>query len=242
MAEQETFRAAIAASIALEPEGTDTAIIEASDAFDLDGSIAKAEQVGESWLIEIPVIGAILEQLAKRANVSVFHLSEVPGSLFATTEKLAIGKSSVIVRDGVIGSPVVAKPVESETVAKKQQHVKVLKTAEERYVLGVVLVPEERDSQGDIYSHEEVRKAAHAYMETAGNLGKQHTELVNGKLKILETYVAPADFVQDEVTVTKGTWMLGIRVVDDDLWSETKKGSFTGFSIGGAANRSPEPA
>jgi hypothetical protein len=102
------------------------------------------------------------------------------------------------------------------------------------------LIPEITDSQGDIYSHEEVRKAAHEYMENAGNLGKQHGEIVTGKLKILESYVSPADFTQDEESVAKGTWIMGIRVVDDDLWSDVKKGTFTGFSIGGAAHRSPE--
>lgn len=229
----------MAGAIALEGVGTATVVVDAGDSFDLDSAVAKAEQVGTSWIIEIPGVGAILETIAKRKDVSVFHVDEVPGSLFATTEKLVPGKSSVLVADGVIGAAVIAP----EPVVETPVHnvVKVLKTAEERYVLGIVLVPETRDSQGDIYSHDEVRKAAHAYMEHAGNLGKQHGEIVTGKLKILENYLSPVEFVQDTETIAKGTWLMGIRVVDDDLWDDVKKGSFTGFSIGGAAHRTPEP-
>lgn len=320
----ETFRAAIAAAIALEPEGGATVVIEAEASFDAEAAVSKAEAVGKAWVIEIPGVGAVLEQLAKREDVSVFHLDEIPGSLFATTERLAVGKSSVLVAGGQIGIVVTDKaewttayindlpdsaflfieadgekddggktkprsqrhfPVKDSSGAPDPAHLrnaiaripqstapgldeakktslqesarkmlaaleksesvekrfsKVLKTAEERYVLGVVLVPETKDSQGDIYSHAEVRKAAHAYMETAGNLGKQHSELVTGKLKILENYIAPVDFEQDGEAVAKGTWLLGIRVVDDALWSDVKKGDFTGFSIGGDAYRSPE--
>jgi hypothetical protein len=188
-------------------------------------------------VIEIPLIGAVFEELAKRADVTVFHIDEVPDSLFATTEKLVVGKSSVIVAGGTIGTraPFIAQETETST-----QVTKLLKTDEERYVLGVVLVPEQKDSQGDIYSHAEVRKAAHEYMENAGGLGRQHTEIVNGKLRILETYIAPADFDVENEHVTKGTWLLGIRAVDDELWANIKKGEFTGFSIGGQAFRNPE--
>lgn len=243
----ESYRAAVAAAVALEKDGADTVVIEAGDSFDLDAAIAKAEQVGPAWLIEIPVFGAVLEHLAKLDGVSVFHVGDVPGSLFATTEQLAPGKSSVVVAGGVIGVPAPEKapaqpPQQEEPSEVGTRVTKLLKTAEERFVLGVVLVPEERDSQGDIYSHDEVRKAAHEYMEKAGHLGKQHSEIVTGKLKILETFVVPADFTQDEVTITKGTWLMGIRVVDDELWSDVKKGAFTGFSIGGAAHRAPEQA
>jgi hypothetical protein len=237
--EENEYRATIAAAVALEPVGCATAIIAGDESMPLADAIAKAESVSKSWLIEIPFVGAILEELAKRADVSVFHIDEVPGSLFATTEKLAGGKSTVLVAGGSIGTRAPSMP---EVTEKSNKVARLLKTAEERYVLGVVLVPEQKDSQGDIYSHAEVRKAAHEYMENAGGLGRQHSELVNGKLRILETYVAPADFEVEGEKVTQGTWLLGIRAVDDDLWADIKKGSFTGFSIGGQAFRNPEQA
>lgn len=236
----ETYWAAIAAELALVPAASSTVVIEAPDdgLFDPISAVQDAEQVSKSWVIEIPVVGTVLEYFAKRRDVSVFRLDEVPGSLFATTERLTPGRSTVLVSDGLIGSQIAGGPDADES---NKPVTKLLKTAEERYVLGVVLAPEMRDSQGDIYSHDEVRKAAHEYMEMAGNLGKQHREIVaKDKLRILESYIAPVDFEQDGEQVAKGTWLLGIRVVDDDLWSGIKKGEFTGFSIGGQAFRRPE--
>lgn len=237
----ETYWAAIAAELALVPASGSTVVLEAPEEglFDPAAALEKADALAKPWVIEIPVVGSILEAFAMRKDVSVFRLDEVPGSLFATNEQLLPGKSTVIVQDGLIGSLVESNIAVEEHLSGTVT--KLLKTAEERYVLGVVLAPETADSQGDIYSHDEVRKAAHDYMETAGALGRQHREIVaKDKLRILESYISPADFEADGEHVTKGTWLMGIRVVDDDLWGGIKKGDFTGFSIGGAAIRRPE--
>ncbi len=108
---------------------------------------------------------------------------------------------------------------------------------EEHYVLGVVLEPETVDSQGDIYSADEIRKSAHLFMQDFGNIGLQHEGHINDKAKILESYVAPAQFILNDQIIKKGTWMLGARILDDDLWQAIKKGEITGWSIGGSAVR-----
>jgi hypothetical protein len=239
--EDETYRTAIAAEIALDPSEEDaTAILNAGDGFDPEDAIAKAEGVSKKWVLEIPSIGQILKVFAKRNDVSVFILPDSPTSVFATNAELAPGKSTTLVAKGSVGSPVLEKvDPQIEKAANARVITKVCKTVEERYVLGIVLEPETADSQGDIYSHDEVRKAAHDYMENAGALGKQHSEIVTGKIRILETFVAPADFEVDGESITKGTWIMGVRIADDDLWEAVKKGSFTGFSIGGQAYRKP---
>ena len=112
---------------------------------------------------------------------------------------------------------------------------------DERYVLGVVLVPEQVDAQGDIYSHEEVRQAAHLFMEEFGGLGLMHQLRVNDQVKVLESYLAPTDFQIGEVVVPRGTWLLAVRVLSDELWQRVRNGELTGFSIGGSARRVPEP-
>jgi DNA adenine methylase len=107
-------------------------------------------------------------------------------------------------------------------------------------VLGIVLEPEVVDAQGDIYSSDEVRQAAHRFMEEFGGLGLMHGMRVNGQVKVLESYVCPADFNVGEASVRKGTWLLAVRVLSDALWDQVKKGELTGFSIGGSARRHPE--
>jgi DNA adenine methylase len=113
---------------------------------------------------------------------------------------------------------------------------------DERFVLGIVLEPEVVDAQGDIYSPEEIRKAAHLFMQEFGGLGLMHRIQVNDQVKVLESFLAPTDFELGGITVKKGTWMLGVRVLSDALWEQVKSGALTGFSIGGSARRVPEPS
>jgi DNA adenine methylase len=67
-----------------------------------------------------------------------------------------------------------------------------------------------------------------------------HQGLVNGRVKILESYLAPAPFALDGMQIRKGTWLLAVRVLDDELWAQIKTGDLTGFSIGGSAARYEE--
>lgn len=133
----------------------------------------------------------------------------------------------------------------TEAALTKQMRAIVRKGAaqeEERYVLGIVLEPlkelKSKDLQNDTYSAAEVRKACHVFMQEYGNLGQQHQKYINGRVKILENWISPDDTVIDGQAIAKGTWLMAIRVIDDDLWSSVKKGDITGFSIGGTAKRS----
>jgi hypothetical protein len=124
---------------------------------------------------------------------------------------------------------------------------------EERFVLSLVLEPTDGqngaplkpDTQGDIYSEEDVRKAAHAWMEFHGALDLNHSwkDLGKERVRTLESYVTPVAFKigegKDAYDVAKGTWMLGVRIVDDALWKGVKSGEIGAYSIGGTAVRTP---
>lgn len=135
---------------------------------------------------------------------------------------------------------------------------RLLKTKDERYTLCVVLAPEEEDAQKDIYSKAEIREASHTFMERFQNVGFMHRKLINQRARIVESYLAPVDFEMDKEgnafpvsrdsayrkqagreLVTQGTWLLGHRVSDDELWEMIKSGEITGLSIGGSAVRTP---
>lgn len=113
---------------------------------------------------------------------------------------------------------------------------------EERYILGIVLEPEVVDSQLDIYSAEEIRQAAHRFMEEHQTIGFMHRGEINSAVKIVESYLAPADLQLGGQSVKAGTWLLGVRVLDEKLWKAVKAGELTGFSIGGIAQRIPARA
>ena len=110
---------------------------------------------------------------------------------------------------------------------------------EERFIMGVVLEPDEVDSQGDTILSDEVRQAAHGYMADYGNVGLQHQTFVNGKVKILESYICPVDCTIGGQLVKAGSWLMAFRILDDTIWEAVKSGLLTGLSIGGLGTRVP---
>lgn len=116
------------------------------------------------------------------------------------------------------------------------KEVSILKADEDlRIVYGVVLEPDTEDLQGDILDAETIEKAAHAYLKESRVVGDSH--MVQAAADVVESYVAPADIQLGEQTVKKGSWVVGVKVHDDEMWSAVKKGEFSGFSIGGFATR-----
>ncbi len=133
-------------------------------------------------------------------------------------------------------------PVELAQFTKQIPIIKGIDPDDERYVLGIVLEPEVVDAQGDIYSVEEIRQAAHRFMEEFGGLGLMHRLQVNGQVRILESYLAPVDLQIGDIQVRQGTWLFAVRILSDVLWGQIKDGALSGFSIGGSARRAPESA
>jgi DNA adenine methylase len=130
---------------------------------------------------------------------------------------------------------------DGESFEKTIALIKGADPGDERFVLGVVLEPDIVDAQGDTYSVDEVRQAAHRFLEDFGGLGLMHRNRVNGQVKILESYLAPSDVELGGVSIRKGTWLLAVHILSDELWAQVKSGQLTGFSIGGSARRAPEP-
>lgn len=130
--------------------------------------------------------------------------------------------------------------VDSEGLVQKNWFVPLFKMAgEQRTVFGIVLEPDVVDLHGDTYDGETVEMAAHKFMEDFQNMGLNHTEFVNGQVKILESFIAPVDMKIDtpggKVSIKKNTWLMKVRIIDNDIWSDVKSGGLTGFSIGAIA-------
>lgn len=166
-----------------------------------------------------------------------------------------IGKTRIANRQGQ-GLPGGWGKAEAEdALAKSADTVRLIKTKneDEQYVLGIVLEPNDGDdgapldpdSQQDIYSKGEVRQAAHRFMVEFRNIGLMHRSLVNGMVEILESFVVPdgtggfdiEDPYGEKQHVREGTWLLGLRIVDDNLWQKVKRDQLSGLSIGGSARR-----
>lgn len=113
--------------------------------------------------------------------------------------------------------------------------VKLLKRDEaQQIVYGVVYEPDVVDAHGDFMDAEEIEKAAHVFLKEFRNIDKQH-DFTSKVGEVIESYIAPADFELGGQTVTKGTWMMAVKVVDD-VWQSIEKGEYTGFSLAGYGN------
>ena len=110
---------------------------------------------------------------------------------------------------------------------------------EKRIVYGVALLPWEIDLQGDIMTAEEVEKTAHKFVESFQNIGEMHE--ISGVGTLLESYIAPANFIMNGVEVVKGSWILVTRA-DKKVWEKIKNNELVGYSIGYEGRRSVEDA
>jgi len=106
---------------------------------------------------------------------------------------------------------------------------------EKRVVVGIVLEPDVVDLQGDIYDAETIEKSAHNFLKDVRNIGLMHRQF--GKnVHIIESYLAPVDFMLEEKKVKRGTWIMAVKVADNEIWNDVKNGKLNGFSIGARAS------
>ena len=101
-------------------------------------------------------------------------------------------------------------------------------------VYGIVYEPEKVDSQGDIANAEEIEKAAYAFMKSRNtlNVDKQHDFAKTGAF-VAESWIVKANdpIFPDAV----GAWAVAIKVEDEGLKADIKKGDIQGLSMAGMA-------
>jgi hypothetical protein len=105
-------------------------------------------------------------------------------------------------------------------------------------VYGVVLVPDQVDSQGDVVSRDEIEKAAHDFLVRSRRHDVQHSDKP-AAVETVESYIAPQDMNVAGQKVLKGSWVMGVHVSDPETWRKVQKGDLNGFSIGGTGDRIP---
>lgn len=212
-------------------EDADTVLLDQDvvTMFGVDAVVGRAGEIASDWLISAP--DDPKHRIAFKSLGGAYRMRTIDGVIFATN-------SSFVETDMIE----LVQPSRSDEIITKALGANVrlvIKSEEERIVYGVVLEPNGVDKQQDTISEGEIRQAAHKFMEDFGVLGLQHTEAINGEAKLLESFIAPADFEVNGDTITKGSWVMAERILNDDLWSAVKKGEITGFSIGGSAVRTP---
>ena len=118
--------------------------------------------------------------------------------------------------------------------------------SEKRVVFGVVYEPCdpkscELDTQKDWILPDDLQKAAWDFMEKSflakGNtVDVQHNEKP-AKVVPVESFIAPVDMEVDGEKITKGSWVVGVKINDDATWKKVESGELNAFSIGGKGVR-----
>lgn len=99
----------------------------------------------------------------------------------------------------------------------------------------VAMIPDHTDLHGDYTSAEEVRKAKESFNKSMQRANLFHLVMTDS-FDVIESYLAPTDFVLEDKFVKKGTWLVTLQVHDTDtLWPLIKSGEINGVSIGALA-------
>lgn len=124
-------------------------------------------------------------------------------------------------------------------VSKFDREVKIAKMyAPKRIVIGEVYVPYDPSDPDTVDTHrhaalaEDIEKAAYRFMEEMNlkNIDQQHN-FVSGYGYVVESYIAK----EGDPNFKPGSWIIGVKVTDDEVWTKIEKGEITGFSLAGSA-------
>lgn len=127
-------------------------------------------------------------------------------------------------------------PVSKADIIKTEITAPLIADQSQQIVYGVVLTPDQVDSQGDTVTAQEIEKAAHKWLVEYRKHDVQHDGQA-AAMEPVESFIAPADLSISGQPVLKGAWVIGVHVNDAGTWDRVQKGELTGFSIGGTAER-----
>lgn len=111
----------------------------------------------------------------------------------------------------------------------------IIKSESDRLVYGEVAVPYRLDSAGEFMRPEEIRKAAHWFMENSRTdmVDSEHDN-VPRNVRIVESYIAKEG---DPDGFIPGSWVAGGQVNDDGTWKQVQRGELNGWSLDGMGHK-----
>lgn len=149
---------------------------------------------------------------------------------------------------GINAVSVVRDPAIEENFVALNKHEVELKEVdtEKRILMGAALIPNKqiyrRNKDKEYYiffSEETVRKASELFLmrSNQNNATYEHERKMLEGMSVVESWI-----IEDEKTdksrlynfnLPKGTWMISMKVNNDDVWQSVKDGEVKGFSIEG---------
>lgn len=117
----------------------------------------------------------------------------------------------------------------------------ILKSEDEtHYITGIVYEPMVEDTDKNYMTAAEIAKAEKYFTENSGSIDIQHSFETEENVSVVESWITKCDCSINGKEVKKGTWLMTVKVEDDDIWDKVEKGEITGFSMGGVGKYSDE--
>jgi hypothetical protein len=148
---------------------------------------------------------------------------------------------------GIEAVSVVESPAIEENFIALKKHELELKEidSEKRLLMGAALVPNKniyrRSDKEEYYiyfSEDTVRKASELFLmrSNQNNATYEHEKKLNG-MSVVESWIIEDEKLDKSVkhgfNLPKGTWMISMKVNNEDVWKDVKDGKVKGFSIEG---------
>ncbi len=148
---------------------------------------------------------------------------------------------------GIDAVSLVASPAIESNFLALQKHELELKQidAEKRIVLGAALIPNKqiyrtnakKEEYYIYFSEATVRKASELFLMKGNqnNATLEHNEKLNG-MSVVESWIVEGQNDKSQnygFNMPKGTWMIAMKVNNDEVWQQVKDGKIKGFSIEG---------
>lgn len=149
--------------------------------------------------------------------------------------------------DGIYAISLVEFPAIEENFVALSQHKVEFKTLDEdkRIVVGLALVPNKKiyrrkkDYEYNIvFSNETVRKASELYLKSLknNNTTLEHQSLTSG-VSVIESWIVEDERMDKSnlygLNAAKGSWVVTMKVDNDNVWDDIKKKRYLGLSIEG---------
>lgn len=99
----------------------------------------------------------------------------------------------------------------------------------EQYVMCEVLIPDTPNCYGDIYTRAAIQEFAFEFARQGYGIDIDHdeTDVTGQKLVVVESFIAregDAEFIE-------GSWVVGMKVLDDETWAKILNHELNGFSF-----------
>jgi len=148
---------------------------------------------------------------------------------------------------GISAVSVVESPaIESDFLALKKHEVELKEVdPEKRILMGAALIPNkqiyrknEKDEEYYIYfSEATIRKASELFFMNSNqnNATLEHKQKLDG-MSVVESWITEGEHDKSMnygFNFPKGTWMISMKVNNDQIWNKVKLGEVKGFSIEG---------